>query len=119
MMEEASAARDMACVRSGHEQFMERFTYQSNCIADTIAVLGMESEQVELQAVSPEELHTFCEQLKESLAEFDMETIQSQVAHLQTLDVLKDVKDTMQTAVNNFDYDGAGEQVDLLQQMIR
>ena len=119
MMEEASADRDMACVRSGHEQFMERFTYQSNCIADTIAALGMENGQMELQAVSPEELHTFCEQLKESLAEFDMESIQNQVAHLQTLDVLKDIKETMQTAVNNFDYDGVTEQVDLLQQMIR
>ena len=71
-MEEASAARDMECVRSGHAQFMERFAYQSSCIADTIADLGMEVSQAELVAVSPEELHTFCEKLKASLEEFDM-----------------------------------------------
>ena len=118
MMEEASAARDMECVRSGHAQFMERFTYQSTCIADTIADLGMEDSQVELVAVSPEELHALCEQLKESLAEFDMEAIQNQVEHLQTLDVLKNIKEAMQTAVNNFDYDGVNEQVEALEQLI-
>ena len=119
MMEEAAAARDMNCVRSGHAQFMERLTYQSSCIADTIAELGMEDEQVELQGVSPEELHAFCQKMKESLAEFDMEAIQNQVAYLQTLDVLKDIKETMQTAVGNFDYDGVNEQVDRLEQLIR
>ena len=118
MMEEASAARDMECVRSGHAQFMERFTYQSTCIADTIADLCMEDSQVELVAVSPEELHAFCEQLEESLAEFDMEAIQNQVEHLQTLDVLKNIKEAMQTAVNNFDYDGMNEQVEALEQLI-
>ncbi|MCI7132045.1 MAG: ATP-binding protein [Lachnospiraceae bacterium] len=119
MMEEAAAARDMNCVRSGHAQFMERFTYQSTCIADTIAELGLEDEQVELQGVSPEELHVFCQKLKNSLAEFDMEEIQAQVAYLQTLDVLKDIKEAMQTAVSNFDYDGVNEQVEQLEQMIR
>ena len=119
MMEEAAAARDMNCVRSGHAQFMERFTYQSTCIADTIAELGLEDEQVELQSVSPEELHVFCQKLKNSLAEFDMEEIQAQVAYLQTLDVLKDIKEAMQTAVSNFDYDGVNEQVEQLEQMIR
>lgn len=118
MMEEASAARDMACVRSGHEQFIERFTYQCTCISDTIAELGMEDTSVELQAVSVEELHEFCEKLKESLSEFDMEAIQNQVAHLQTLDVLKDIKDTMQTAVSNFDYDGVNEQVEALERLV-
>ncbi len=118
MMEEASAARDMECVRSGHAQFMERFAYQSNCIADTIAELGMDDSQVELVAVSPEELHVFCEKLKGSLAEFDMEEIQNQVAHLQTLDVLKDIKEAMQTAVNNFDYDGVHEQVEALEKLV-
>ena len=55
---------------------------------------------------------------KESLAQFDMEAIQNQVTHLQTLDVLKDIKDAMQTAVNNFDYDGMNEQVEVLEQLI-
>lgn len=118
MMEEAAAARDMNCVSSGHEQFMERFASQSACIADTIAQLGMEDAQTELEAVSPEELHTLCEKLKESLAEFDMEEIQNQVAHLQVLDMLKDIKENMQTAVNNFDYDAVGEQVEALEQLI-
>ena len=117
-MEEASAARDMECVRSGHAQFMERFAYQSSCIADTIADLGMEDSQAELVAVSPEELHTFCEKLKASLEEFDMEEIQSRVAELQTFDVLKDIKDAMQTAVNNFDYDGVNDQVEALEKLV-
>ena len=118
MMEEASAARDMECVRSGHAEFIERFAHQSACIAETIAELGMDEQQVELVAVSPEELHTLCEKLKESLAEFDMEAIQNQVAHLQTLDVLKDIKDAMQNAVNNFDYDGVHEQAEALERLI-
>lgn len=117
-MEESAAARDMDCVRSGHEQFMERFAHQSSCIADTIADLGMEDSQAELVAVSPEELHTFCEKLKTSLAEFDMEEIQSRVAELQTFDVLKDIKDAMQTAVNNFDYDGVNDQVEALEKLV-
>ena len=118
MMEEAAAARDMKCVSSGHEQFMERFTYQSTCIADTIAELGMQDEKVELVAVSPQELHECCEKLKESLSEFDMDAIQSQVAQLQSMDVLKDIKDAMQTAVDNFDYDGINEQVEAIEQLI-
>ena len=117
-MEEAAASRDRKYINEWHVQFMERFTYQSTCIADTIADLGMEDSNVELVAVSPEELYEFCEKLKESLAEFDMEKIQSQVEYLQTLDVLKDMKDAMQTAVNNFDYDGVSEQVDMLEKLV-
>lgn len=118
MMEEASAARDMDCVRSGHEQFMERYTYQCSCISDTVSELGMEEQTVELQGISVEELQEFCEKLKESLSEFDMESIQKQVAQLQTLDVLKDIKDGMQTAVSNFDYDGVNEQVEALERLV-
>ena len=33
-------------------------------------------------------------------------------------DVLKDMKDAMQTAVNNFDYDGVSEQVDMLEKLV-
>ena len=118
MLEEASSARDMERVRSGHAEFMQRFDHQCTCIADTIAQIGMEESQVELQAVTPEELHTFCENLKESLAEFDMEAIRDHVAHLQTLDVLKDIKNAMQTAVENFDYDGVNEQADALERLV-
>ena len=118
LMEEAAAARDMERVRSGHGPLMERFEYQSACIAQTIAGLGMDQTQAELTAISPEELRTFCAGLKESLAEFDMEEIQKQVAYLQTLDVLKDIKEGMQTAVNNFDYDGVNDQAEALERLV-
>ena len=118
IMEEASSARDMEHVRSGHAEFMERFAHQSACIAETIADLGMEDSQAELVAVSPEELHALCEKLKASLAEFDMEEIQNRVAELQTFDVLKDIKEAMQTAVNNFDYDGVNDQVEILEKLV-
>lgn len=117
MMEEAAAARDMERVRSGHTQFLDRFTYQHACIAETVKELGIEDSTVEMQAVSPEKLCTLCEKLKESLSEYDMEAIQNQVAYLQTLDVLKDIKDSMQTAVGNFDYDRIGEQVEALERL--
>lgn len=117
-MEKASAARDMEAVRSGHMQFMERFAYQSMCIADMLGEFGMEDPRKEFVAVSPEELRIYCERLRESLSEFDMEAIQSQVGHLQTMDVLKDIKDAMQTAVNNFDYDGMSEMVDALERLV-
>lgn len=117
-MEEAAAARDMEAVRSGHMQFMERFTYQRTCIADVIGGLGMEDPRKEFMAVSPEELRIYCVRLRESLSEFDMEAIRSQVGHLQTMDVLKDIKDAMQTAANNFDYDGMGELVDALERLV-
>lgn len=118
MMEEAASARDMQCVRSGHEQFMERFSHQNTCIIDAIAELGKEESQIELQAVSVEELQEFCNKLKESLEELDMEALQNEVAQLQTMDVLKDIKDAMQTAVDNFDYDGVQTQVEELEQRI-
>lgn len=118
-MEEASAARDMEAVRSGHMQFLERFTDQSACIADAIGGSGMEDPRKEFIAVSPEELRIYCGRLRESLSEFDMEEIRNQVEHLQTMDILKDIKDAMQTAANNFDYDGMGELVDALERLVK
>lgn len=118
LLEEASGARDMERVRAGHAPLMERFAYQSSCIAQTISELGMDEKQVELEAVSPEELLSFCESLKESLAEFDIEELQKKVEKLQTFDVLKEIKDAMLTAVNNFDYDGISEQAEALEQLV-
>ena len=40
------------------------------------------------------------------------------MAELQTFDVLKDIKDAMQTAVNNFDYDGVNDQVEALEKLV-
>lgn len=117
-MEEACAARNMEDVRSGHTQFLECFAYQSTCIADTIGELGMKNPRKESVAVSPEELHAYCERLRESLSEFDMEALRSQVERLQTMDVLKEIKDAMQTAVSNFDYDGMNEMVDALERLV-
>lgn len=118
-MEEASGARDMELVQAGHATFMEKFSYQGARIAETLASMGINEEQVTLQAVTPQELGELCVKLKESLAEFDMQAIQDQVAHLQTLDILKNIKDAMQLAVNNFDYDGVQVQVESLEQLIR
>lgn len=70
-----------------------------------------------LTAVTPGELRDFCEKLKESLAGFDMEEIRKQVAYLQTLDVLGDIKDAMSGAVSNFDYDGVQEQAETLERL--
>lgn len=116
-MEEAAAVRDMERVKSGHAQFLERFVHQYTCIADTVKALGVEDAPAGMQAVSLEELHVFCEKMWESLAEFDMGAIQNQAAQLQTMDVLKDIKDGMQTAVSNFDYDRIGELVEALERL--
>ena len=99
---------------------MENFAQQNMCIADTIASLGMQdTKQVELEELSLEQLQTFCRELQASLDEFDMEEIQRLTAQLQNKDLLKTIKETMKTAVDNFDYDGVQEQLQQIEQMIR
>jgi signal transduction histidine kinase/CheY-like chemotaxis protein len=117
-MEEAASQGDADRVRAGHEKFMERFDYQAGCIADTIQELGMDGGKVELSAVTPEELQSFCKSLEESLAEFDMDAIRERVEELQGFDILKNIKDVMQTAADNFDYDSIQEQLDELKKLV-
>ena len=118
MMEEAAASRDVSCVQVGHAQFMENYIQQCNNISEVVSMLTTEEPGVQMQPVSAEELHTFCGALRDSLAEFDMEAIQNHVTQLQSMDVLMGIKESMQEAVDNFDYDRVGEQIDCLEQMI-
>lgn len=118
-LEEAGAAHDLDKVQEKHRAFMERFRYQSALIAETLAAMGMDGEPAaELVAVTPEELWGFCGELRESLAEFDMEAIQDHAARLQTLDVLKGIKDAMSEAVGSFDYEGVRTQVEALERFL-
>jgi CheY-like chemotaxis protein len=118
-MEEAADSGDLERVKAGHEKLMERFVYQAGCIADTIKQLGMDEGSAPLVAVTPEELLDFCTSLTESLSEFDMDAIREKVEKLQTFDVLKGIKDAMQAAVDNFDYDGAQAQVEELEKLVK
>lgn len=117
-LEEASGSGNMELVRAEHVPFMDSFTSQNKSIADTIESLGMQETQTELEAMSADELQTFCRSLQERLDEFDMEEIQRLMAQLQKKDLLKQIKEAMKTAVDNFDYDGVQEQLRLLEQML-
>jgi|GEM_PF-2115085 len=117
-LEEASGSGNMELVRAEHVPFMDSFASQNKSIADTIESLGMQETQTELEAMSADELQTFCRSLQERLDEFDMEEIQRLMAQLQKKDLLKQIKEAMKTAVDNFDYDGVQEQLRLLEQML-
>ncbi len=119
MMEEAAAAHDIGVVRSGHEEFMRRFSYQCACIEDTVAALGVDEGGQELRAASPEELRDLCHRMEESLAGFDIEKINEDIGRLQTMDILKDAKERLREAADNFDYDGIRQQVEELEGMLR
>ena len=77
----------------------------------------MQETQTKLEEMTLDELKEFCANLQASLDEFDMEEIRRLVVQLQNKDLLKNVKETMQTAVDNFDYDGVQEQLQLLRQL--
>lgn len=120
-LEEASKASDMEIFRTAHGPFMERFARQITSITQTIADIGMDQQgtQAELTAISPDQLRTFCESMREKLDEFDMEEIQRKTAELQTYDVLKDIKESLKQAVENFDYDGISQQVQALEHLVK
>ena len=90
---------------------------QNESIAKVIEALGMQEKETELEEMTLDELKEFCTKLQASLDEFDMEEIRRLVAQLQNKDLLKGVKEMIQTAVDNFDYDGVQEQLQVLKQL--
>ena len=116
-LEEAAGSGNKELVHVEHAPFMESFIQQNQSIAKTIEALGMQETQTQLEEMTLDELKEFCANLQASLDEFDMEEIRRLVVQLQNKDLLKNVKKTMQTAVDNFDYDGVQEQLQLLRQL--
>ena len=116
-LEEAAGSENKELVHVEHAPFMESFIQQNQSIAKTIEALGMQETQTKLEEMTLDELKEFCANLQASLDEFDMEEIRRLVVQLQNKDLLKNVKETMQTAVDNFDYDGVQEQLQLLRQL--
>lgn len=110
-MEEAAAARDLARIRTGYEAFMALFVHQSVCIADAVAAIGIQETAGRLEAVSVAELRELCGKLRSALDEYDMQEIRRLCELLQNKDVLKTVKEELQTAVDHFDYEGAEKQL--------
>ncbi len=114
-MEEAAAARDMEKIRAEYEAFMALFVHQSVCIADAVASVGLKEADTQMEAMSVQELRELCAELRSALDEYDMQELQRLCTLLQNKDVLKSVKEEMQTAIDQFDYEGVGKQLQELE----
>lgn len=117
-MEAAASARQMDQVRAGYEPFMAMYVHQSMCIADAIASVGLQDARVRLEPVTLQQLQELCTKLEAALEEFDMQLIQQLTGELETKDVLKTIKDALQTAVEHFDYEGVETQLGALKELL-
>ena len=117
-MEEAAAKRNAIRIRGDHEVFMDQYERLCQRIKVAVANVVMTSNVPELKPVSKDEMHELISRMKTSVAEFDMSALHDQLEQLIGYDYLKNVKDHMQEAVENFDYDAISTQVEVLENLV-
>ena len=117
-MEEAAAKRNAIRIRGDHEVFMDQYERLCQRIKVAVANVVMTSNVPELKPVSKDEMHELISRMKTSVDEFDMSALHDQLEQLIGYDYLKNVKDHMQEAVENFDYDAISTQVEVLENLV-
>lgn len=117
-MEEAAAKRNAIRIRGDHEVFMDQYERLCQRIKVAVANVVMTSNVPELKPVTKDEMHELISRMKTSVDEFDMSALHDQLEQLIGYDYLKNVKDHMQEAVENFDYDAISTQVEVLENLV-
>ncbi|MDD6037504.1 MAG: response regulator [bacterium] len=101
-----------------HVEMLEKFDALCGQIKEVLAAFEEEKEGTELLPVTPEQLREFCKSLQESVYAYDIEEIQQKIHALCTYDYLADIKNSIQKAADDFDYDAVTDELIRLEQLL-
>lgn len=101
-----------------HVEMLEKFDALCGQIKETLAAFEEEKEETELLPVTPEQLRDFCKSLQESVDAYDIDEIQQKIHALCTYDYLADIKNGIQKAADDFDYDAVTDELIRLERLL-